>query len=49
MLSSLSAVKDLLEMRGEYYSERPTRPIVEMYVCFVFLSRSAAPLTTFHL
>ncbi|KAI0274193.1 cytochrome P450 [Russula aff. rugulosa BPL654] len=30
VLSSLSAVKDLLEMRGEYYSERPHRPMVEM-------------------
>jgi hypothetical protein len=30
VLSSLSAVKDLLEMRGEYYSERPYRPMAEM-------------------
>ncbi|KAI0273088.1 cytochrome P450 [Russula aff. rugulosa BPL654] len=30
VLSSSSAVKDLLEMRGEYYSERPHRPMVEM-------------------
>jgi hypothetical protein len=36
VLSSLSAVKDLLEMRGEYYSERPYRPMVEMYVSFRF-------------
>ncbi|KAN0109877.1 cytochrome P450 [Russula decolorans] len=30
VLSSLSTVKDLLEMRGEYYSERPYRPMMEM-------------------
>jgi len=34
VLSSLSAVKELLEMRGEYYSERPDRPMVEMCVLF---------------
>src|SRR5713101_4696105 len=34
VLSSLSAVKELLEMRGEYYSERPHRPMVEMYFLF---------------
>jgi hypothetical protein len=32
VLSSISAVKDLFEIRGEYYSERPHRPMVEMYV-----------------
>ena len=34
VLSSLSTIKDLLEMRGEYYSERPYRPMVEMYVLY---------------
>ncbi len=34
VLSSLSAVKDLLEMRGEYYSERPYRPMLEMCVLY---------------
>ena len=34
VLSSISAVKDLLEMRGEYYSERPHRPMVEMCVLY---------------
>jgi hypothetical protein len=39
VLSSLSTVKDLLEMRGEYYSERPHRPMVEMYVlCRIYFS-----------
>jgi hypothetical protein len=32
VLSSFSAIKDLLEKRGEYYSDRPSVPIVEMYV-----------------
>ena len=32
VLSSVSAIKDLLEKRGEYYSDRPCIPIVEMYV-----------------
>ena len=31
VLGSLSAVKDLLEKRGEIYSERPILPIMEMY------------------
>jgi hypothetical protein len=31
VLSSSSAIKDLLEKRGEIYSERPALPIVEMY------------------
>ena len=31
VLCSLSAIKDLLEKRGEIYSERPTLPILEMY------------------
>ena len=32
VLSSYSAIKDLLEKRGEYYSDRPSRPILKMYV-----------------
>jgi hypothetical protein len=32
VLSSFSAIKDLLEKRGDYYSDRPSVPIVEMYV-----------------
>ena len=31
VLSSFSAIKELLEKRGEYYSDRPSAPIVEMY------------------
>ena len=30
ILSSLSAVKDLLERRGEAYADRPVLPIIEM-------------------
>ena len=32
VLSSASAIKDLLEMRGETYSDRPSFPLHEMYV-----------------
>ena len=32
VLSSFSAIKDLLEKRGEYYSDRPSSPILKMYV-----------------
>jgi hypothetical protein len=32
VLNSLSALKDLLEKRGQTYSERPSLPIAEMYV-----------------
>jgi hypothetical protein len=32
VLCSLSAIKDLLEKRGETYSDRPSLPIAEMYV-----------------
>jgi hypothetical protein len=39
VLSSLSTVKDLLETRGEYYSERPYRPILEMYVLYFSICR----------
>jgi hypothetical protein len=35
VLSSFSAIKDLLEKRGEYYSDRPIMPIVKMYVCSI--------------
>jgi hypothetical protein len=31
VLSSASAIKDLLEMRGETYSDRPSFPLHEMY------------------
>jgi hypothetical protein len=31
VLCSMSAIKDLLEKRGEIYSERPILPIMEMY------------------
>ena len=43
VLSSLPAIKDLLEKRGEKYSDRPVLPIQEMYVTPVrslpFISR----------
>ena len=32
VLCSVSAIKDLLEKRGETYSERTSLPIAEMYV-----------------
>ena len=32
VLSSVSAIKDLLEKRAGIYSDRPSLPIVEMYV-----------------
>ena len=32
VLSSFSAIKDLLEKRGEYYSDRPSIPIMKMCV-----------------
>jgi hypothetical protein len=32
VLSSFSAIKDLLEKRGEYYSDRASIPIMKMYV-----------------
>jgi hypothetical protein len=34
VLNSLSALKDLLEKRGQIYSERPLLPIAEMYVLY---------------
>ena len=42
VLCSLSATKDLLEKRGEIYSDRPTLPILEMYIVS---SRSSAIIT----
>jgi hypothetical protein len=42
VLSSLSAIKDLLEKRGQTYSERPTLPILEMCV---IISQSSALIT----
>ena len=36
VLSSLSALKDLLEKRGQTYSERPPLPIAEMYASYLF-------------
>ena len=47
VLSSLSAIKDLLEKRGEIYSDRPPIPIVEMYILYWFISQSAAMVTIF--
>jgi hypothetical protein len=35
-LSSFSAIKDLLEKRGEIYSDRPSIPIMKMYVLLRF-------------
>jgi hypothetical protein len=31
VLNSVSAIKDLLEKRGKFYSDRPSVPIAEMY------------------
>jgi hypothetical protein len=36
VLSSFSAIKDLLEKRGEYYSDRPSLPIMKLYVLWRF-------------
>ncbi len=47
VLSSYSAIKDLLEKRGEYYSDRPSTPIMKMYVLERFTSQWAATLTIF--
>jgi cytochrome P450 len=47
VLSSFSAIKDLLEKRGEYYSDRPSVPIVKMYDLKRFTSQCAATLTIF--
>ena len=37
VLSSFSAIKDLLEKRGEYYSDRTSIPIMKMYVLYRFV------------
>ena len=42
VLCSLSAIKDLLEKRGEIYSDRPTLPTLEMYI---MISQSFAVIT----
>lgn len=46
VLSSVSAIKDLLEKRGETYSERPTWPIVEMYASSPSSIVASAMITT---
>jgi len=38
VLCSVSAIKDLLEKRGEIYSDRPHLPITEMFVFVAFFS-----------
>jgi hypothetical protein len=38
VLCSVSAIRDLLEKRGEIYSDRPHLPITEMSVCNVFFT-----------
>ena len=35
ILCSLSSIKDLLEKRGEIYSDRPFLPILEMYILWL--------------
>ena len=49
VLCSLSAIKDLLEKRGQTYSERRHLPIVEMYVCSILISQSIAMSTVLDL
>lgn len=34
VLNSLSAIKDLFEIRSEIYSDRPTIPALEMSACY---------------
>ena len=36
VLCSVSAIKDLLEKRGETYSDRPYMRVVEMYIVLYF-------------
>ena len=43
VLCSLSSIKDLLEKRGEIYSDRPFLPILEMYILWLAF-RSATML-----
>ena len=49
VLGSLSAIKDLLEKRGQTYSERPFFPMVEMCACSILTSQSTAMSTFFDL
>jgi hypothetical protein len=42
VLCSSSAIKDLLEKRGEFNSDRPTLPILEMYI---MISQSSVVIT----
>jgi hypothetical protein len=35
VLNSLSAIKDLLEKRGEMHADRPTLPMLEMYAAHI--------------
>ena len=37
ILNSSSALKDLLEKRGQTYSERPSLPIIKMYILLRFI------------
>jgi hypothetical protein len=41
ILCSLSAIKDFLEKRAEFYSERPSLPVLKMYIKLHFFSLSA--------
>ena len=45
VLCSSSAIKDLLEKRGQTYSGRPSLPIVKMCVCNILTSQSTAMST----
>ena len=47
VLGSLSAIKDLIEKRGGNYSDRPSLPILEMYVLW-FVLQSATVLIILH-
>jgi len=40
VLCSFSAIKDLLEKRGEAYADRPPMPILEMCVFSIIIPRS---------
>ena len=37
VLSSLAAIKALVERRGELYADRTPFPIFEMFACFFFV------------
>jgi hypothetical protein len=47
VLNSIKANKDLLESRGDIYSDRPAIPIINMYIFFFELSTLAWPLIKF--